>query len=372
MGTYWYIYAIFMWTVIAWMGCTFFALKYSKQIYFAIVYIPLSLFAGLRHWSTSDDTGGYLMRFYEIESLSFDGLPEFKKELGYGLLNLGVSLFTNEAQYILIVCAFLTICGYGLFFYKYSPDFYLSTVLFVGLSSYFYTLVLVRQYLAMMILLWATRYLWIGQRKRFVFLVALAASVHISALIFMPFVFLYPLSVRKVVFCLIGFSLVAIMVANQGLGLFKSVVRGVNFFANYAGYIGGRYDHAKFSALGAIRNLVWGIVSIYGVSYVYKKFYKNQGHLKNECAQYLLWSSIFVFLFSGISFLSNLSVILWRIAKYFGDYLCLLLPVLLSYRKQNEQMALRTVICVGCMIMIFYFAEYQASLNFYEYRLFFD
>lgn len=375
IDTYWYFYAIFLWTVIAWIGCKYFSQKSSPKLYFALVYIPLSLIAGLRHWSVSDDTLPYLHIFYRVQGRAFEALWEGKgeKEVGYLLLNAITALITEEGQCIILLCAIVTICGYGLFFYKYSSDFYLSTVLYVGLISYFSSFILIRQQMATMILLWAMQALWRGRRKRFVYLVLLASTVHVAALVFLPFVVLYPLSLRRSIICLLVVSLFAVSFigAGQGLSMFKPFLATLDVFARYAHYIGGRYDVSKPIGFGVLRSLLWGGISIYGL-YLYRRFYQKLYALKDENVQFLLWNSLFVFLFALLTPLGYYGGIIGRISVYFSVYIYLLFPFILTNFTNRSREVVKVFSCLACLAFLVIFVTRHAAEDYYAYRFFFD
>ena len=126
-------YLIFFWCVLC--GVVY-CMKASKKTKYAIygvaAYIPLALFCGLRDASVGADTVTYCEWYSRFENVSVDGWLYRNFECGWVYLNKMLYWISPDPQMLLIFTSLVTTFGMGLFFFKTSPNFYLSTVLFVG------------------------------------------------------------------------------------------------------------------------------------------------------------------------------------------------------------------------------------------------
>jgi putative membrane protein len=185
----------------------------------------------------------------------------YSSEIGYTLLNVLISFFT-ENRYIFILIVTLII--YTLLFIsikKYTVNYPLATILFLGLW-FFFTFTYLRQVLAATIVWLGIRYVIDRKFWKFMVVVLIGFSMHNSAIIFFP---LYFIPQRK-------FSpklIVGIMLSLLVLGL-SSIPN--SFFEVYeSSSIVER--HAEYNASGGLR--VAYILEAFFFLYLILKNYRN-------------------------------------------------------------------------------------------------
>lgn len=171
--------------------------KKTNSKVFLFVYICfLTIFVGM-----SDMFGGYDRYIYgeifdtiaDVTTINEDYLSQgcfdyFAGEFGFTILNILIS-FISENRYIFILI--VTIIIYWLLYLsikKYTCNYPLALVLFMGLWFYF-TFTYLRQVLGATIVWLSIDYIIKRDLKRFIIIWFIAYSMHNSAIIFLPFYF---------------------------------------------------------------------------------------------------------------------------------------------------------------------------------------
>ena len=191
------------------------AQKKDKFSYVFVIIVCISLFSGLRGATVGSDTDNYFVYFRRIIS-SYGSLLEIglhSYEIGFSSIVKITWMITHNYQCIMLVFSFLTnyLIIKRIWDYKELNSFTYMVFLYLMLC-FPASLNIMRQYLAIAILFYFSRYLG-KKRGTFIFLVAviLASMVHTSALIGIIFIVLYSmaynnLSIKSIVisiFCLI-------------------------------------------------------------------------------------------------------------------------------------------------------------------------
>lgn len=186
---------------------------FNNKKYIFIVSSILIVLLGLRGLSVGIDTINYNNIFNNIKLLSLPQLFELKEEYGYSLLQFLVSKVFGNFQYLLIIVAAFYIGVVSYHIYKYSENPLLSYLLFVVYGFYSFAMSATRQTIAITLVMVA--YEFIKEKKLFKFLVVvlLASSFHITALIFLPSYWFNKFNLNRktiLLFVLIGLIVIAI------------------------------------------------------------------------------------------------------------------------------------------------------------------
>lgn len=166
--------------------------KTQKKALAYIIAAILSLFCGLRGSSVGVDTANYITNLYSIRDL---GILLGGSDIGYSLISYIMMGYFDNPHYALAVFAIITntLIVIRLWDFKRSSSFTMMILIFL-IFHYPYTFNIVRQYLAVSIIFWGTRYLERGSYLKYLCFVTIAASMHTSAilgflLVFIPFGF---------------------------------------------------------------------------------------------------------------------------------------------------------------------------------------
>ena len=146
----------------------------------------------------------YKRGFIEFQSMSFAEVltrnaPSLKAETGYRLLCKVITLFTSNWTIAFAIIGFIMLSGYYSVVRRYSQFYWLS-VLLIMVGPFSQSLFVLRQHLAMGIILFTYPYIIEKKVIPFIILCVLAISFHQTAAIFLPVYFLYSIRNNKTLF----------------------------------------------------------------------------------------------------------------------------------------------------------------------------
>ena len=197
----------------------------NKKICIVLSAIQLFLVLALRDPLLGVDNAVYMSGYEYISDLRFTDMISrlhliktseliypYSFEGGYVLLNWIISAFGIGFHGFLILHAAFCIFAFSKFVYRYSENYCLSFLLFIALGFFTYQFGILRQTLALAILLLSVPF--IQQRKPFGFflLCFVAFTIHRVAIIMLPLYFLSCIKLTKkryvfALFALLAFSL---------------------------------------------------------------------------------------------------------------------------------------------------------------------
>ena len=166
---------------------------------------------------------------------------------GFQLLERFLILFNADVQWLYVVTSLIILCFIYAAIWKQSEMPALTLLLFVLTSSFFLSLNIVSQFMAISICVFACTYAQERKPIPFFLLVALAACFHVSALIFLPVYFLPKLKIKPL-WCAAAVGTVLLLAQFA----YPLIVRAVEVLApKYAWYLHKSAEFEKiFFAIG--------------------------------------------------------------------------------------------------------------------------
>ena len=157
-----------------------------SMIAFLLVLVPLVVIMGGRN-NIGIDTITYRYIFNRIAN---DGVKDLSNiEIGYKLVNVFISKFTSNSQWLFVICA-IVICGnFCRFFKNVEAPLCVMLAIFLGYGYFFYAMNIMRQYLAISIVLANVHEIEKGENKKFIISVLVATLFHVSSLIWLVLFF---------------------------------------------------------------------------------------------------------------------------------------------------------------------------------------
>lgn len=110
-----------------------------------------------------------------------------QNDIGYLFINKIFRLFTDNFLILLVFIHTIIIGGFLYYFKKHSKHVWLSILLLITIGGYYITYNLMRQFLAISILLIFSDYLYNRKTVKYFIVVSCVALIHKSALIMIPF-----------------------------------------------------------------------------------------------------------------------------------------------------------------------------------------
>ncbi|KIO70372.1 EpsG family protein [Caldibacillus thermoamylovorans] len=301
----------------------------AKNAFLFISFLPLLLISALRSPSVGADTENYLYGYNLIKDYFY---PDFfnvvRWENGYVILNKLVSFMSNNEQIIIIATSFIILIGIFYFIYKNSLNFTFSIYLFLSLYFYLISFNLIRQFIAISILLMGFHL--IEKRKFFKYLivVVIASTFHQPAILMIGLYFLYNLKLNaKNLTLIIGSAILLLVSFNYIMELIFIV------FPGYEYYIGTSYLEGS----GLLTTLISGSILFFGV--FIKLTYKS-----DKKFDFLLIIMIVSFLVSALSMYITLFN---RLGYYFSIFNIIFIPYAIYLVKdQNVKIIYSSVIYI--------------------------
>lgn len=233
--------------------------------YITIVTIILILQSALRNVAVGADTYAYFLRFEELKSITWEEIISTfydtyiegdGKDPGYNVFVKLIQIIITDYQLFLLIIAIFFFCGLAKMFKIMELDIagVCAAVLVYEVLYYsFFSITGIRQTVATGIFFWAFSYLRKRKLLPFLLLMLVAATIHKSSLILIPFYFIANLrySRKFLIVSLIAFPFI-IGVARE----FASIITSIQLFQSYS-YL----SNSTYETQGAINFTIFLILS---------------------------------------------------------------------------------------------------------------
>lgn len=318
-----------------------------------IYWISISLVLGLRSPQNGVDLIGYCPMFERISSFTWTEafcIPVMNYEQGYTVYNKILSCFSNDIHFFLLITAFINIGLISWIIYKYSPNVYLSFIIFISFGLYTMCFSGLRQALAFSITFYSFHYLVKGNLLKFIAVVILASTFHTSALIF-----IFSWFIRKIRLTFNrAFTLLSIycLLVLPSLRLIVPLLTSLLFGDKY-----GEYQDE-----GGAVTMAFVYLIVFISSYIIKA-------KDSQLLQILRWMILLSVVFQSLGFISTGA--LPRIAYYFNIFYCLFIPQMLTYLKQLDRKLLSCVVTI-LFIIFFQLTMSTGYLNIVPYHFYWE
>ena len=254
---------VYVFILLAMLGMRFFMpsdTDKSKRVFAIASCLLLCFFAAFRDISVGRDTALFADVFLKLEGRTLIDALRFSSwvEPGFRLLAWVISLFTDDPQWLVIVTSVIIHLSVSLFIYRNVKNIYLGFFFYMTMMLYPSYLCIMRQALAIAVLLFAYEALKRRRHVRFFLLVLLAASFHTSAILFLvaPLLCLLPVNRKTMRFLLPFTALLAIcsiFFTPHAVALFQRL------FPRYADYEATTFDALYFYFA------VFFVITAYGI-----------------------------------------------------------------------------------------------------------
>lgn len=209
--------------------------KISKWLSVLLVSISLVCVSGFRY-KVGTDFGTYYWGFKEIPKLSFDYLlgnsyrDFIPFERGFSILIWILGHINNNPQFIVFITSGINIVLIITVLRKYSDNFTLSTYLYITTMVYYSAFNGIRQWIASAILFCGIKYLIEKDFKKYIMVILLASTIHISSLIMIVVYFIAQFKPfeKKMFAVLVLFIILAIFLVPF-LSNFTGMVEGTRY-----------------------------------------------------------------------------------------------------------------------------------------------
>lgn len=300
-----------------------------KRWFLIVSFGAMILLAALRAPTVGIDLAGhYGKRYTQIADYRWSEIPAFtgmsKYEIGYCYFCKLLSVICPDVQFFIAVTSAFTCGTMGLFFYRKSSDVVLSTELMLMLGIYYAQMNVIRQELAIAIILLGYLF-YSGSRRRwqdgliFALFCILAATFHTSAFVCISFLLICKFRFRRRDILLVLAGTAIIFLAYEELYLFIASILGRG-----AGYVRKAEGQGNFNSQSFANFLL--TAGAFALGYYVLVYRKQQEDGRRESRQeesFLLYMSLMAALCRMLLFRMN---IINRVSYYFLPFTLVMYP----------------------------------------------
>ena len=303
----------------------FIIFKISKNKNRALVFsfLLIAIVASLRKYTVGVDTKQFYDMFDYIHNDLSWNYHNFRYEPGFYYLCKLLSKISSNAQILIIVSSVFINFSVYRFIKNNSPDFQLSTILYIIMLFFFSTMNIMRQALALSILLYGFDFLKEKKYFKYIITVFIAGLFHTVSFAGLLLLFFSILPNKKIVY------IIEIFLAAITFIFYEQFFKLLTFGFGYESYATSKYGVSNyFGALIAAIEIL--LIIIFLVLASYKK-----GKKINSSSMKLL--TITSILYIWFEFLVVRMNIFNRVAGLFGIYTIIFIPLLLEHMKEYNK-----------------------------------
>lgn len=309
----------------------------KTKLYTARVYIASVLLIALSalRFEVGTDYHNYRLLYSKANSLQSNQIQRL--EPGFRYINLFLREITENEKYLFAITSVIIVGLILIGIRNNSNHFFFSCNLFVCMFFYFQSMNIIRQYFAVAIVFFATKYLIKMNFLKYLLLILLASLFHTTALIMIPFYFILTISYSKRT--LIVFVLSALLLRIMYTPVFTIIVKLIPKYSVYLDYKGSSANYY----------IIFAVITIFMCLKFPALF--NKDNTKNVIYFNMAFFSILTNLFS------TKNILFARVGIYFTIYLILLIPYVISLVKnKHERFFYKTAIIslayLYCVLML--------------------
>ena len=232
----------------------------DKRKFVTVVTLQLFLILALRDPTLGVDLVNYSGGYSYISSLGFTDLLSrlrlistaelvfpYEYESGYVVLNWILGKLGIGFHAFLVLHAAFVMTSFGIFIYRYSKIPWLGFSMLIAFSYFEYSFGILRQLIAIAILLYAVPYIENKKPLRFFLLVLLAFLFHRTAIVFAVLYLARYIKVTRIVY-LVNAAVWVLMIALTPL-LFNVVLKRLLLLLGKSGYTGISFEWSNMTTL---------------------------------------------------------------------------------------------------------------------------
>ncbi len=309
-----------------------------KNVFLIVSYILLSVVAALRTKEVGVDTLQYYRAYLRIGDLTWYNVLNERYEIGFLILCKILNRITENPQSLIILTSMFINFSVIRFINKNSNNVVYSVLCYMLLNFYFSYMNIMRQAIAIAILLFAFECLKNDKKIRYFILVGLATTFHGSAILgilyFVLYKYEYKMKYNKIVIPLL---IITFIFGRQILMFLGSLSERLY------GYIGSEFDKANY--FGALINFILSFI----IWWFGNNIIKNKKDL-NELPKNIMLYNKLIIVNLVFTLLTVRVSIFNRFTPYFSIFQIIWLSNILETMKKNKQFFKILII----VVLIFY------------------
>lgn len=306
--------------------------KYRRNVFVCISFLLIFFLKTFVNPNSVPDLKVYIYIYDLVGGFTFKniliGKADVESEYGYALLCKICHSLSDNFQFLLGAVSLIWCYSYAMFFKRYSP-YYAIPILLLLVTEFPQSLFVLRQHLAIAILLFTYPYIINRDFKKFCIVCLCAFLMHKTAVLFFPIYFLYGLKSTK------SFIFVTLLTACLCIILFNNLGQlNNNFGLAYDNYITGTK-----SGFSNLTDFFMRLGYLLSYAFVLKGKVLNAGI--NRLITVILTFSV-ILSFFGTSF-----SLTGRLVRYFTPAAMIMVPIVMKNIRSKY---------ISCLYFIMIFA----------------
>lgn len=326
----------------------------KEKIFLWVVFAELLFLSAFRSWDIGNDTIQYIAVFRNI--IGGLDISQLYMEKGYVLFNIILSKITANPQSLLIVSSAFILGSWFIFIRRYTISIFLSVFIFI-LLSYDATLNILRQEIALGILLLALPFVQQRQFIPYALCTLIATSFHLSAL---AGILIYPLyawkyNLRNILLICAGSIFCMVFLSSVLYNLVDL------FGGKYAAYLGNRLLQEEIKTASIYKTFLH--FSIAGFCIFSYQLFADRIH--QSFPSHLPYAFLIIMVLMGacVQMISIRGPLLERVSLYFQTFEIIAIPAFSKLYPKNIRALITPCILVGFFIYTSIIFIYRPEWN---------
>lgn len=339
----------------------FFVFSKNKKNALLASLVILTIISALRSYNVGVDTKAYVSAYKLIGLSSRWNYLDFRYEPGFYYLCKILNIFSSEPQTLIIITSIFINFSVYKFVKKHSKNYFLSIILYVIMNIFFSFMNIMREAIAVCIILYGYDYLLAKKHFNYFLVILLASLFHTSAFAALILLF-YALLPKKKIFYFseIIISIITFIFYSNFFNLISSIFG----YSNYANGIFGLSNY--FGSLLVFLECFMVFSLLYFIAFSGRKneYDKNKIHILSVITIIYLW----------FEFLTLRMVIFNRLYGIYAIYSIISIPELLYIIKTKSKFnysiclfATLTIFLSSFLIIGFFRPEWYETIPYYFY-----
>lgn len=330
-----------------------------KRLYLILIFSIIAILFSLRHSDIGKDTKLFFAAYRQIAALNWSSFNNTRFEYGFFIMCKLLSCFSPNAQLLVMFTGCLICYAFAKYIYYNSSDVVFSTYLFITFDFIGSTMNLMRQSVALSIVLLGFNYLKEKKHLHFSFIVILASFFHISALCCFVLIIFARFNVKRVI-------LISTAVFFVSIPLLKTLLQYIlDKIGRYQRYLTSDWD-----ALEDVRGFVIIYLLIIIAILICGHFVIDRNNPRLAKINFDLLETIVITSMS-IRLIALNFYIFGRIEPLFKFSMLAWIPLIPSWIKNTKLRAVILCGLFGCFLIFFIFRiVYNRSYEIYPYKFY--
>ena len=324
--------------------------KLNDIIFLFCSFFLLFFFVAFRKTSIGNDTLEYIKLFKNCSLYKWDYLDiNVRYEIGYIIFNIIISYISSSTRFFMVIMSLIFNYSIYVFIKDNSKNYLFSIIIYLNLLFFYQSMTMMRQFLALSIILLSFKFVKEKKPLKYMVMVLLASSFHVTALIS---AFIYPMYYMKLnKKRILTLSIVTIVFST----FLDKIIPYLSILTNRSNFYNQMIGEVKLA--NVILFLIYLVFLIFSL-FVIKKDNKKSNDFY-----------LYVFIFSALLYALSINVaVLARVGLYFAILSIISLPNIIYYNLKNDRLIYELIISVFLIlyssIIMIYRPEWNSAYNY--------